>query len=221
MMAAAAKHLTPVTLELGGKNPCYVHDDCEVKNAGRRIAWARYFNAGQTCVAPDYVLCSETMKDKLLTAMQTAILEFYGEDPKQSPDYGRIISERHFQRVSALLQCGKPVIGGQTDESAKYIAPTVLVDVDTSDPVMQEEIFGPILPILTVSNEDEAIDFITQRESPLAAYVFSSSTQHTGKHYKDIRVLFQHTGKHYKDIRVLFQHTGKHYKHIRVLFQHT
>ncbi|XP_075054586.1 aldehyde dehydrogenase family 3 member B1 [Mixophyes fleayi] len=177
IMTAAAKHLTPVTLELGGKNPCYVHDDSDVQNAGRRIAWAKFFNAGQTCLAPDYVLCSEKYRDKLVGAIQTSIHEFYGEDPKQSPDLGRIISEKHFLRVSALLQSGKIVTGGQTDESERYIAPTVLVDVKASDPVMNEEIFGPVLPILTVSSVDEAIDFINQRERPLAAYAFSSSTQ--------------------------------------------
>ncbi|KAG9464255.1 hypothetical protein GDO78_020243 [Eleutherodactylus coqui] len=177
IMMAAAKHLTPVTLELGGKNPCYVHDECDIKNAARRIAWARYFNAGQICLAPDYVLCSDHIKEKLLSELQSSIHEFYGEDPKQSPDFARIISVQHFKRVSALLACGKIVTGGQTDESEKYIAPTILVDVKESDPVMQEEIFGPILPILTVSGFDEAINFINDREKPLAAYVFSSNSQ--------------------------------------------
>ncbi|XP_040268951.1 aldehyde dehydrogenase family 3 member B1-like [Bufo bufo] len=177
IMTAAAKHLTPVTLELGGKNPCYVHDDCDIKNAAQRIAWARFFNTGQTCLAPDYILCSDNIKEKLVSALQTTIHQFYGEDPKLSPDFGRIISDRHFKRVSALLACGKIVTGGQTDESEKYIAPTILVDVKESDPVMQEEIFGPILPIFTVSGFDEAINFINDREKPLSAYIFSSSSQ--------------------------------------------
>ncbi|XP_073517320.1 aldehyde dehydrogenase family 3 member B1-like [Phyllobates terribilis] len=177
IMTAAAKHLTPVTLELGGKNPCYVHDECDLKNAARRIAWAKFFNAGQTCLAPDYILCSDNIKEKLLSALKTTIHEFYGEDPKQSPDLGRIISNRHFKRVSALLTCGKIVTGGQTDESEKYIAPTILVDVKESDPVMQEEIFGPILPVFIVSGFDEAINFINDREKPLAAYIFSSDSQ--------------------------------------------
>ncbi|CAJ0964491.1 unnamed protein product [Ranitomeya imitator] len=177
IMTAAAKHLTPVTLELGGKNPCYVHDECDLKTAARRIAWSRFFNAGQTCLAPDYILCSDNIKEKLLSALQTSIHEFYGEDPKHSPDLGRIISDGHFKRVSALLTCGKIVTGGQMDESEKYIAPTILVDVKESDPVMQEEIFGPILPVFIVSGFDEAINFINDREKPLAAYIFSSSTQ--------------------------------------------
>ncbi|XP_071988116.1 aldehyde dehydrogenase family 3 member B1-like [Engystomops pustulosus] len=177
IMTAAAKHLTPVTLELGGKNPCYVHDECDIPNAARRIAWSRFFNAGQTCLAPDYVLCSNNIKDKLLSALKTTIHEFYGEDPKLSPDFGRIISDRHFKRVSALLAYGKIVTGGQTDEADKYIAPTVLIDVKDTDPVMQEEIFGPILPVFTVSGFDEAVNFINDREKPLAAYVFSSNSQ--------------------------------------------
>ncbi|XP_068122543.1 aldehyde dehydrogenase family 3 member B1-like isoform X2 [Hyperolius riggenbachi] len=177
IMTAAAKHLTPVTLELGGKNPCYVHDECDIKNVARRISWTRFFNAGQTCIAPDYVLCSENIKEKLLKALQATIHEFYGEDPKQSPDLGRIVSDRHFQRVAAMLKCGKILVGGQTDQAEKYIAPTVLVDVAESDQVMQEEIFGPILPVLSVSGIDEAIHFINQREKPLAAYVFSSNSQ--------------------------------------------
>ncbi|KAM3932806.1 aldehyde dehydrogenase family 3 member B1-like [Leptodactylus fuscus] len=177
VMTAAAKHLTPVTLELGGKNPCYIDDECDLKNAARRMAWARFFNAGQTCLAPDYILCSDNIKEKLLNALQTNIHEFYGEDPKQSPDFGRIINVRHFKRVSALLTSGKIVTGGQTDESEKYIAPTILVDVKVTDPVMQEEIFGPILPIFTVSTFEEAITFINDREKPLAAYIFSSNEQ--------------------------------------------
>ncbi|CAI9606762.1 unnamed protein product [Staurois parvus] len=177
VMTAAAKHLTPLTLELGGKNPCYVYDDSDIKNAARRIAWSRFLNAGQTCLAPDYVLCSDKIKEKLVAALRTTIQDFYGEDPKQSPDLGRIVSDRHFQRVASLLKGGKIVVGGQTDESERYIAPTILIDVAESDPVMQEEIFGPILPIVTVSGLDEAIQFINKREKPLAAYAFSTNSQ--------------------------------------------
>ncbi|XP_053564831.1 aldehyde dehydrogenase family 3 member B1 [Bombina bombina] len=177
VMSAAARHLTPVTLELGGKNPCYVDDDCMIENAARRIAWSRFFNAGQTCIAPDYVLCSDRIKEKLLNALQSTIQDFYGVDPKQSPDLGRIVNQKHFQRLSALLKCGKIVIGGETDESEKYISPTVLVDVNETDSVMKEEIFGPILPVLTVESLNDAIMFINKRERPLAAYVYSSSNQ--------------------------------------------
>ncbi|NWX92620.1 AL3B1 dehydrogenase, partial [Nothoprocta pentlandii] len=175
VMMAAGKHLTPVTLELGGKNPCYVSDDCEVHNVARRVAWGRFFNAGQTCVAPDYILCSAEMREKLLPALREAIAEFYGPNPKESPDFARIVGDKQFQRVRALLGSGRAAIGGQVDEQERYIAPTVLVDVRPEDAVMREEIFGPVLPILTVAGEDEAVAFINARERPLALYVFSSS----------------------------------------------
>ncbi|XP_055577817.1 aldehyde dehydrogenase family 3 member B1-like isoform X3 [Falco cherrug] len=174
VMTAAAKHLTPVTLELGVKNPCYVSDTCNVQNVARRVAWGRFFNAGQTCVAPDYVLCSLEMQEKLLVALREAITEFYGPNPQESPDFARIVGDKHFQRVQALLRSGRVAIGGQTDAQTRYIAPTVLVDVQQDDPVTQEEIFGPILPILTVTSLDDAIAFINAREWPLAIYVFSS-----------------------------------------------
>ncbi|XP_057409913.1 aldehyde dehydrogenase family 3 member B1 isoform X2 [Balaenoptera acutorostrata] len=177
VMAAAAKHLTPVTLELGGKNPCYVDDNCDPQTVANRVAFFRYFNSGQTCVAPDYILCSPEMQARLLPALQSAITRFYGEDPQSSPDLGRIISEKNFQRLRGLLSCGRVAIGGQSDESDRYIAPTVLVDVQETEPVMQEEIFGPILPIMNVGSLDEAIDFINRREKPLALYTFSNSNQ--------------------------------------------
>ncbi|XP_060014362.1 aldehyde dehydrogenase family 3 member B1 isoform X2 [Lagenorhynchus albirostris] len=177
VMAAAAKHLTPVTLDLGGKNPCYVDDNCDPQTVANRVAFFRYFNSGQTCVAPDYILCSPEMQARLLPALQSAITRFYGEDPQSSPDLGRIISEKNFQRLRGLLSCGHVAIGGQTDESDRYIAPTVLVGVQETEPVMQEEIFGPILPIVTVRSLDEAIEFIRCREKPLALYAFSNSSQ--------------------------------------------
>ncbi|XP_012876334.1 PREDICTED: aldehyde dehydrogenase family 3 member B2 [Dipodomys ordii] len=177
VMAAAAKHLTPITLELGGKNPCYVDDDCDPQTVANRVAWFRYFNSGQTCVAPDYVLCSPETRERLLPALQSAITRFYGDDPKSSPNLGRIINQKHFLRLQGLLRCGRVAIGGQSDESDRYIAPTVLVDVQDTEPVMQEEIFGPILPLVTVRSLDEAIDFINQREKPLALYAFSNSSQ--------------------------------------------
>ncbi|XP_066043149.1 aldehyde dehydrogenase family 3 member B1-like isoform X2 [Chamaea fasciata] len=191
VMTAAAKHLTPVTLELGGKNPCYVSDTCDVTNVARRVAWGRFFNAGQTCVAPDYLLCTIEMQEKLVPALRKAIDDFYGPNPRESPDFGRIVSDKQFRRLRALLCSGRVALGGQTDEAERYIgeawghshlhpcmehisAPTVLVDVQPSDPIMQEEIFGPILPIVVVTNMDEAIDFINSRERPLALYAFSS-----------------------------------------------
>ncbi|NXJ98454.1 AL3B1 dehydrogenase, partial [Corythaixoides concolor] len=177
VMTAAAKHLTPVTLELGGKNPCYVSDTCDVQNVAQRVAWGRFFNAGQTCIAPDYVLCSAEMREKLLPALRKAITDFYGPNPQESPDFGRIVGDKQFQRVQPLLRSGRVVIGGQTDEKERYIAPTVLVDLQPSDPIMQEEIFGPILPIVIVANMDEAIDFINSRERPLVVYAFSSNNK--------------------------------------------
>ncbi|NXK67779.1 AL3B1 dehydrogenase, partial [Sylvietta virens] len=175
VMTAAAKHLTPVTLELGGKNPCYVSDTCDVTNVARRVAWGRFFNAGQTCIAPDYLLCTIEMQEKLMPALREAITEFFGPNPRESPDFGRIVSDKQFRRLRALLGSGRVAIGGQTDEAERYIAPTLLADVLHSDPIMQEEIFGPILPIVVIANMCEAIDFINSREWPLALYAFFSN----------------------------------------------
>lgn len=177
VMTAAAKHLTPVTLELGGKNPCYVSDTCDVTNVARRVVWGRFFNAGQTCIAPDYLLCTLEMQEKLMPALREAITEFFGPNPRESPDFGRIVSDKQFQRLRALLGSGRVAIGGQTDEAERYIAPTVLADVLPSDPAMQEEVFGPILPIVVVANMDEAIDFINARPRPLAVYAFSCDSK--------------------------------------------
>ncbi|XP_009081631.1 PREDICTED: aldehyde dehydrogenase family 3 member B1-like, partial [Acanthisitta chloris] len=135
----------------------------------------------QTCIAPDYLLCSVEMQEKLLPAMTKAIHDFYGPNPQESPDFGRIVGERQFQRVRRLLGSGRVAIGGQMDEEKRYIAPTVLVEVQPSDPIMQEEIFGPILPVITVANVDEAIDFINSRERPLAVYAFSSDDKVVNK----------------------------------------
>lgn len=121
VMTAAAKHLTPVTLELGGKNPCYVDDNCDPQTVANRLAWFRYFNTGQTCVAPDYVLCSPETRERLVPALQNAITRFYGDDPQNSPNLGRIISEKHFKRLKGLLSCGRVAIGGQSDENNLYI----------------------------------------------------------------------------------------------------
>uniref|UniRef100_A0A8C0J6V6 Aldehyde dehydrogenase n=1 Tax=Chelonoidis abingdonii TaxID=106734 RepID=A0A8C0J6V6_CHEAB len=177
VMAAAAKHLTPLTLELGGKNPCYVADESDLQNVANRLVWGRCFNAGQTCIAPDYVLCSAEMQEKLLPALRHTITQFFGPEPQESPDFARIISDKQFQRIQALLGSGRMAIGGQTDERERYIAPTVLADVQPSDSAMQEEIFGPVLPIVTVPNVDEAIAFINCRERPLAVYVFASDSK--------------------------------------------
>lgn len=173
VMAAASKHLAPVTLELGGKSPCIVDHDVDLDTAARRIVWGRFFNAGQTCVAPDYVLVHESLEQPLLERLKAVITEFYGEDPQRSPDYARIINTRHFERLSKLLTSGEVVTGGQTDAAQRYIAPTVLRGITGDEPVMADEIFGPILPVLKVANVDEAIRFVNQRPKPLALYIFT------------------------------------------------
>jgi aldehyde dehydrogenase (NAD+) len=173
VMRAAAENLTPVTLELGGKSPTIVDKSANLAVAGRRIAWAKYVNAGQTCVAPDYVLAHADVADKLVEEIRKSVKDFYGADPQQSGDFARISSPRHFSRLKAMLTSGKIAIGGESDEQQRYIAPTVLVDVTASDSVMQEEIFGPILPVLTVDSIDEAINFVNARSHPLALYVFA------------------------------------------------
>jgi len=173
VMAAAAKHLTPVTLELGGKSPVIIDASANLKVAARRIAWGKWLNAGQTCIAPDYVLVHEKVRQAFLDQLATAITAFFGADPHDSPDYGRIISDRHAARLTALMQGGTVAIGGTCEPSERYIAPTVLVDVDPGSPIMREEIFGPLLPVLTVSSVREAVDFVNERDHPLALYVFA------------------------------------------------
>ena len=177
VMRAAAEHLTPVTLELGGKSPAIVAADANLEVAAKRIAWAKFLNAGQTCVAPDYVLVEESVEDQLVTALADAVTTFYGADPRQSDDYARIVNERHHERLMKLLDAGgydATVIGGTGDRGSRYIAPTVLAGVKPDAAVMDDEIFGPILPVLTVGDIDEAIRFVNDREKPLALYAFSS-----------------------------------------------
>ncbi len=177
VMEAAAKHLTPVTLELGGKSPCIVDSNVHIEHAAKRIAWGKFINAGQTCIAPDYLLVDRTIKNDLLTSIKQCIQEFYGDDPAKSPDYGRIINQRHFERLASFLSEGQPYIGGQTNPEERYIAPTVIDGVDWDAPVMEEEIFGPILPVLEYSDLSEAIAKINERPKPLALYVFSKDQQ--------------------------------------------
>ncbi|XP_071851383.1 aldehyde dehydrogenase, dimeric NADP-preferring-like [Apostichopus japonicus] len=176
IMRAAAENLTPVTLELGGKCPAYIDQTADVKAAGRRITWGKFMNAGQTCIAPDYILCDANLKDKLVSEIKNNLRSFYGDDIKASPDYGRIVNERHFDRIQGMLkQCEKKVVfGGSSDRSQRYIEPTLIDNVSFDDAVMGEEIFGPLLPIFTVRSADEAIRIINSREKPLALYVFSN-----------------------------------------------
>jgi aldehyde dehydrogenase (NAD+) len=177
VMEAAAKHLTPVTLELGGKSPCVVEDDARLDYAAKRIAWGKFINAGQTCIAPDYLLVNRRIKQDLLTKIKAYIQEFYGTDPATSPDYARIINQRHFSRLASFLDNGTPLIGGQTDPETRYIAPTLLDNVSWDATVMQDEIFGPILPVLEYGELDEAIALINARPKPLALYFFSSDSR--------------------------------------------
>ncbi|MGW5101193.1 aldehyde dehydrogenase family protein [Streptomyces sp. NPDC004100] len=175
VMRAAAEHLTPVTLELGGKSPAFVDRDTDLDVVADRLVRGKFLNAGQTCVAPDYVLTDPETAPALEAALVRAVEGVYGTDPAASPEYGRIVNERHFDRLSGLLDSGRVVVGGVSDRKDKYIAPTVLADVAPEAPVMREEIFGPILPIVTVPDLDAAVDFINDRDKPLALYVFSDS----------------------------------------------
>ena len=173
VMEKAAVHLTPVTLELGGKSPCIVTADCDLKVAARRIVFGKFLNCGQTCVAPDYLLVDQTVKEPLLALIQKEIARQYGPDPLANPDYGKIINRKHFDRLCGLINPAKVVCGGQTQPDALRIAPTLLDPVQPGDAVMQEEIFGPLLPVLTYKSLDEAAQFIQSREKPLALYLFT------------------------------------------------
>ncbi len=175
VMTAAAKHLTPVTLELGGKSPAFVDRGTDLAAVASRLAAGKFLNAGQTCVAPDYVLADPETARGLESALAQAVEDMYGPDPATAPEYGRIVNERHFDRLTALLGSGRTVVGGGHDRAGKYIAPTVLAEVPADSPVMREEIFGPILPIVEVAGVDEAIAFINEREKPLALYAFTES----------------------------------------------
>uniref|UniRef100_A0A8D8IY14 Aldehyde dehydrogenase n=4 Tax=Culex pipiens TaxID=7175 RepID=A0A8D8IY14_CULPI len=172
---ACNENLTPCTLELGGKSPCYIDSTADIAIATKRILWGKFINAGQTCIAPDYVLCSKSVQKQFLEEARSVLKEWYGENAKDSPDLCRIINQQHFQRLSSMIKGANVAIGGDMDASEKYMAPTVLIDVKACDPVMQDEIFGPILPILTVESPQEAINFINARDKPLAMYIFSKN----------------------------------------------
>jgi len=179
VMEAAAKHLTPVTLELGGKSPVLVDDSADIEVTGRRLAWGKWLNAGQTCVAPDYVLVTESKRDQLVDAMRNAFLEFSGGDTRNTGDYARIVTERHAVRLQGMLadHGGTIAIGGGAEPEARYVEPTVIVDPDLSSKVMSEEIFGPILPVVTVESMDDAVRFVNDRDKPLALYVFANDDE--------------------------------------------
>lgn len=177
VMESAAKNLTPVTLELGGKSPCIVDQNCDIVCTARRIVWGKFLNAGQTCIAPDYVLVDRKVKVDLIQAMLAEVKAFYGENPEESPDYARIVNQKQFNYLQELLQEGTILCGGQTHPETRYIAPTLIEGVTWDSLVMQEEIFGPILPILEYSRIEEAIAQINQLPKPLALYLFSQNSQ--------------------------------------------
>jgi aldehyde dehydrogenase (NAD+) len=175
VMEAAARHLTPVTLELGGKSPAIVAADADLAVAARRIAWGKWLNAGQTCIAPDYVLVDRSVETAFTDALVTAARDFYGDDPRTSPDYARIVNAGHLQRLQSYLDGGEVVFGGEVDANNRFLAPTVMRAVAPDAPVMTDEIFGPILPIVAVDGVDDAIAQVNAKDKPLALYVFSSS----------------------------------------------
>jgi len=178
---AAAERLIPTTLELGGKSPCIVEPSADLRVAARRIVWGKFINAGQTCIAPDYLLVHESIETQLVEALKKALLEAYGPRPEENPEYGRIINERHFDRLVSLIDAEKIAVGGSTDREKKYISPTILTGVQHDDPVMGEEIFGPILPILTYRQFDQAVISILDRDPPLALYHFTADSTHRKK----------------------------------------
>jgi len=175
VMEKAAQNLSAITLELGGKSPCLVDSNVEYNLAAKRIVYGKFFSAGQTCIAPDYVLVHEESKEKLCHAMQGWLARFYGDNPKASPDYARIINRKHFRRLTGYLADGTIIAGGDHDETTLYLSPTILEVDDLDKPVMQEEIFGPILPVIEYSSLDQAEEIIARNPNPLACYIFSSN----------------------------------------------
>lgn len=169
----AAEYLTPVTLELGGKSPCIVDSTAKIRLAAKRIVFGKYLNCGQTCVAPDYILCDKRIRDELITAILAEIEKQFGKEPLKNPNYGKIINEKHFERILGLINGEKLVYGGQSEPKSLRIAPTVLNNITWDDAVMGEEIFGPLLPILTFDTLDEALDTVESHPHPLALYFFS------------------------------------------------
>ena len=183
---AAAEHLTPVTLELGGKSPCIVDKSADLEISARRILWGKFLNAGQTCVAPDYLLVHKDIKKQFLDIMKRELLNFYGDNPEESSDYTRIINEKNFDRITAFLSCGNIITGGRTNRAKLYIEPSIIDNVTWNDPVMLEEIFGPVLPVLEYENIDEAVEMTAGREKPLALYLFSREKKIWDKIIKEV-----------------------------------
>lgn len=178
---AAAEHLTPVTLELGGKNPCIIDATANIQLTARRLVWGKFLNGGQTCIAPDYLLVERNVKDNLVKAIREEVTKAYGEDPQRSPDYPRIVNKKQFDRLHAMLEGESLLMGGITNREDRYIAPTLLDEPDLDSEVMKDEIFGPILPVLSWDKEEEIHDIVSRYEKPLAFYVFSQKTRKAKK----------------------------------------
>lgn len=181
VMESAAKHLTPVTLELGGKSPCIVDSSAKVKMAAKRIAWGKFLNAGQTCVAPDYLLVHQDVKAELVKEMIGYIKEFYGNSPIDNPDYPKIINKKHFDRINGLIRSEKIITGGNCNEQAMKIAPTILDHITWQSPIMQEEIFGPVLPVMEFDDLNQVVEMMGNHPKPLALYFFTSSKENEKK----------------------------------------
>ena len=186
VMRAASEHLTPVVLELGGKSPCIVDKDANIQMSARRIAWGKSLNAGQTCIAPDYLLVHTDVKEKLVCALKKEFANLLGTNPREAKHFVRIVNERAFERLVGYIQGADVVAGGEYNREERYISPTLIDNVHENSPIMQEEIFGPIFPIVTFSDTDEAISFVTKREKPLALYYFGESR-------KNIKKVLKHT----------------------------
>lgn len=182
VMTAAAKYLTPVVLELGGKSPCIIDKDADINVAAKRVAWGKTLNAGQTCIAPDYLMVHEEVKDRFLKALGKAFTELLGSNPQESGHFVRVVNDAAFERLTGYFKDGNIVFGGHTDKAERYIEPTVLDNVSPDSPVMQEEIFGPIFPVLTFRNVSEVTEFVTSREKPLALYYFGKNGDYVLKH---------------------------------------
>jgi aldehyde dehydrogenase (NAD+) len=171
---SAARFLTPVSLELGGKSPCIIDESADLERSAATICWGKFINAGQTCTAPDYLLVHESIKDKVIDVLKSRLKEFYGENIKDNPDFGRIINKSHFLRLKNLMSEGRIVFGGQTDENHLFIEPTIIDDISWESKIMQEEIFGPLLPILTFDKIENVITGLKRREKPLALYLYTT-----------------------------------------------
>jgi len=186
VMKAAAEHLTPVTLELGGKSPVYIDESADITITAQRIAWGKWMNAGQTCIAPDYLLVRKALVEPLSIALKAQIKAMFGEHPKDSKSYGRVINQRHCQRIANYFTDGEIIIGGESDIQSCYIAPTIIINPPLDSALMTDEIFGAILPIITVESFDKAKAFVKQREKPLSAYIFSRDKQQVGQWINEI-----------------------------------